>query len=238
MGQVILIATPDSAVREVAEELARIGGRELRRKIVLHTSGALSSNVLAPLRAQGAAAGSIHPLQTFTGIGLPSLEGRIFAIEGDAAAVRVARQMSRDLDGLPVRISGSAKAAYHAAATMVCGQILAVVEAATRILMSIGMKRREAVRALVPLTSQMLQNFERVGPKAAWTGALPRGDFGVIQAHTLALQCFAPEYGCAYEALNRLAARVLAPDAQQTLGQLDRISSRETQKTKATGGQG
>jgi len=237
-ARVMLVATPDSAVGKVAAELAAVGAAELRGKVVLHTSGPLSASVLAPLQQHGAAVGSIHPLQTFTGIGLPALEGRIFTIDGDSAAVRIARQMARDLDGLPVRISGAAKAAYHAAATMACGQILAVVEAATRILMSIGMKRREAVRALTPLTRQMLQNFERLGPKAAWTGALSRGDYGVIEAHLLALKKFPPEYSEAYDALNNLAARVLAQDPSEILAQLGRIRRDTIPKLRATGGQG
>src|ERR1700693_1833950 len=45
-SRLILIATPDDAVVKVAEELARIGAEELRRKVVLHNSGALNSDVL------------------------------------------------------------------------------------------------------------------------------------------------------------------------------------------------
>src|SRR5260370_23205525 len=40
---VILVATPDSAVREVAEGLARIGAEELDGKNVLHTGGPLAA---------------------------------------------------------------------------------------------------------------------------------------------------------------------------------------------------
>ena len=87
-AQVILITTPDHIVVEVAEELARVGAEELRGKVVLHTSGALSSDVLDPVRQCAAAVGSMHPLQTFSGVGVPPLEGKVFAIEGDSAAVR------------------------------------------------------------------------------------------------------------------------------------------------------
>src|SRR5512137_2620103 len=89
--RVILITTPDAAVREVAKQLARIGAEELGGKIVLHTSGALDSSVLDAVREFGAATGSMHPLQSFSGVGVPPLEGKVFAIEGDAAAVRMAR---------------------------------------------------------------------------------------------------------------------------------------------------
>src|ERR1700722_2685314 len=58
---VILIATPDGAVAEIARELARIGAEELQGKIVLHTSGALDAAVLRPVRECGAAIASMHP---------------------------------------------------------------------------------------------------------------------------------------------------------------------------------
>ena len=79
----ILIATPDAAIEAVANELARIGGEELQGRVVLHTSGALDSSTLSAVRACGAAVGSMHPLQTFSGVAIPPLEGKIFAIEGD-----------------------------------------------------------------------------------------------------------------------------------------------------------
>jgi predicted short-subunit dehydrogenase-like oxidoreductase (DUF2520 family) len=233
---VILIATPDSAVRQVAEELARMGAEELDGKIVLHTSGALDASALDAVRSFGAAVGSMHPLQSFSGVGAPPLEGKVFAIEGDTAAVRKARQMARALGGAPLQINGDKKPLYHAAAAMAAGHVLALVEAAAHLLMSVGMNRREAVRALLPLTRQVLQNFERLGPRAAWTGPLARGDYGVVEAHTKALQDVPKEFSDAYEAVNRLAALVLAQDTAGTLAELDRFSGSNNAKAKATGG--
>lgn len=231
--EVILIATPDSAVRGVAEELARIGAEELRGKIVLHTSGALDASALDPVRGFGAAAGSMHPLQSFSGVGVPQLEGKVFAIEGDPPALRMARQLARALGGSPVQIDGDKKPQYHAAATMAAGHVLAVVEAAMRLLMSIGMNRREAVRALLPLTRQVLQNLERLGPRTAWTGPLARGDYEILEAHMKALQDAPKEFSEAYEAVNRLAALVLAQDSAGTLMELNKISGNKSVKARA-----
>lgn len=206
---VILIATPDGEISEVAKELARIGAEELCGKIVLHTSGALGSGVLTPLRKYGAAIGSMHPLQSFTGASVPPLDGQVFAIEGEALAVRTARKIARTLRAVPVRIDAKNKPLYHAAAALSAGHVLAIVEAATRLLMSIGMKRSEAVRGLLPMTRQVLKNYERLGPRAAWTGPLARGDRVVVNAHLRALARFSQQYRAAYEVLNRLAVRVL-----------------------------
>jgi predicted short-subunit dehydrogenase-like oxidoreductase (DUF2520 family) len=233
---VILVATPDSAVRSVAEELARIGAEELRGKIVLHTSGALDASALDAVRGFGAAAGSMHPLQSFSGVGVPQLEGKVFAIEGDPAALRMAREMARALGGAAVPIDVGKKPRYHAAAAMAAGHVLAVVEAATRLLISIGMNRREAVRALLPLTRQVLQNFERLGPRAAWTGPLARGDYNILEVHTKALRDTPREFFEAHEAVNRLAALVLAQDSAGTLKELSKISGNKSAKARAAGG--
>jgi predicted short-subunit dehydrogenase-like oxidoreductase (DUF2520 family) len=236
LSRVILVSTPDHTLGELAEELARIGGEEWKGKIALHTSGALDSRVFEPVRALGAAAGSLHPLQTFSGVGVPPLEGKVFAIEGDAGALQAARQITRAMGGIPVRIPREKKPLYHAACALAAGHLLAVVEAATRMLLSIGMKRREAVRALLPLTRQVLQNFERLGSAAAWTGPLSRGDYEVIALHAAALREFPPEFGAAHEALARLGAVVLARQPEQTLAALGRVFQDAKLSKRAMGG--
>src|SRR5580692_9637763 len=235
--QVILITTPDHSVLGIAEELARVGAEELGGKIVLHTSGALSSKVLEPVKRCGASTGSMHPLQTFSGVGVPPLDGKVFAIEGDTPAVRMARQIARALGAVPVHIDGAKKPLYHAAGALAAGNVLALMEAATRLMTAAGMKRREAMRALLPLTRQVLENFERLGPRAAWTGPLSRGDYGVVAAHLDAMKDLPAQYAQAYEAVNRLAALVLAQDSSAMLAELDKIKSNKTAKVKTTGGQ-
>jgi len=235
-SRVILIATPDDEIAAVAQDLARVGGAELRGRAVLHTSGARSSGVLGILKTHGASVGSLHPLQSFSGVSVPSLEGRLFAVEGDTQAVRVARQMARALGGSPVRIAPEKKALYHAAAAMAAGHVLAVDEAATQLLVSLGMRRNEAVRALLPLTRQVLENYERLGSRAAWTGPLSRGDFKVVRAHMDALRELPGEFRHAYESLSRLAARVLSQHPAAMLADLEKTSLEVKSKANATGG--
>src|SRR5216684_2427429 len=84
-SRVILIATPDDEIAVVARELARIGEEELRGRVVLHTSGAMDSAVLDAVHERGEMVGSMHPLQSFSGVSVPSLEGKVFTIEGGNA---------------------------------------------------------------------------------------------------------------------------------------------------------
>ena len=144
----------------------------------------------------------------------------------------------RALGGSPVHIRGGKKILYHAAAALAAGHVLALLEAATQLLCSVGMNRTEATRALLPLTRQVLDNFERIGPRAAWTGPLARGDYKIVESHLRALHDSREEVALAYEALNRLAARVLAQDTAGTAAELERISSALKPKVKARGGNG
>jgi predicted short-subunit dehydrogenase-like oxidoreductase (DUF2520 family) len=236
-SNLILIATPDRLIGETAAALAGLGARQARAargaarqewqgKVVLHTSGAVGSDVLGPLARCGAAVGSLHPLQTFSGQTAPSLAGCACAIEGSAAALRMARRVCRDLGCVPVMLPRRHKSAYHAAAALAAGHILGVMEAAVRMLVAVGFTRKRAVDALLPLTRQTLTNYERLGARGAWTGPLSRDDFGVIEGHLRALRRFPREYRQAYAALSRLGVNVLAGRGSSKKRKLDELLAR------------
>ena len=222
-SRVVLVTVPDGAIECVARELARLDPKEWNGKVVLHTSGALDASTLQPLADLGAATGSMHPMQTFSYKNIPDLTKCIFGIDGCATALQVARKMIHQMGGAAVRLSGANKAAYHAAGSLACAHVLALMETATRLLMAQGFKRRQALRVLLPLTRQTLENFERLGPVAAWTGPLARGDLSTIERHVQALAESQPEYLEAYEALSRLTAAVLAPEPEALLKRLDGV---------------
>ena len=100
---------PDREIRGAASGLAsRLAARALVQKkgkvqdkvrFAFHSSGALSSRELEPLRKAGVAVASVHPLMTFVVGAHPTLTGVPFAIEGDDAATRVARRIVRELGG-------------------------------------------------------------------------------------------------------------------------------------------
>jgi predicted short-subunit dehydrogenase-like oxidoreductase (DUF2520 family) len=223
-ADVILLSVPDDVLENVAQKLAKIGGAALtkksRGKIILHTSGALDHRVLAPLARLGAATGSMHPMQTFSGRNAPRLDGAIFSIEGARAARAAAQKIALSLGATPVIIKSHYKPAYHASGTVVAGHALALVESATQMLLKIGFTRRGASQALLPLIRQMLDNYESLGPYAAWTGPLSRGDYATISKHVKALRRFPREFQDAYRALALLSMRVLAKNPAVTKSSL------------------
>jgi predicted short-subunit dehydrogenase-like oxidoreductase (DUF2520 family) len=82
----------------------------------------------------------------------------------------------------------------------------------------------------------VLENFERLGPRAAWTGPLSRGDYGVVAAHMEAMKDLPAEFAETYEAVNRLAALVLAQDSEAMLAELEKVVLNKKARVKATGG--
>jgi predicted short-subunit dehydrogenase-like oxidoreductase (DUF2520 family) len=221
-ADVILFLTPDDVLAEVARQLAKLAGKKCRGKIVLHGSGALDNSVLQALARCGAATGSIHPMQTFTNNSQPNLQGVIFAIEGHPRARRAAAAIARSLGGIPVAVASRSKPAYHAAGNLVAGHALALTESAAQTLIKIGFTRAQAVQTLLPLMRQMLDNFVKHGPRAAWTGPASRGDYATLTKHQRALRRYPREFGDSYAALLRLSARVLAKNPAATLKKLDR----------------
>ncbi len=235
-ARTILISVPDDAIPGTAAELARVGGDQLRRKIVLHTSGACDASALQAVRAYGAFAGSMHPLQTFNGLSVPPLEGKVFGIEGDPPAVRVARSIARSLGGVPVNIKRENKVAYHAAGAFASGLLLSLEEAGVQILQNAGLPRREALQALLSLSRQVLDHYEKLGPHKAWTGPLSRGDYGVVAAHEEAIARLHPEFLEAYQAVSRLSAHVLAGDPAGALQKLESLPRHSAPLVKSKGG--
>ncbi len=221
-ADVVLLTTPDDALAGVAIALAEIGGKDWRGKIVLHTSGTLDRSVLVPLARLGAATGSLHPMQTFSGRGVPNLAGVIFAVEGDPKARSAAQGIARALGGVPVVIDSRDKPVYHAAAVLAAGSGFSLIESGVQMLMRIGFTRRRAFQTLLPLTRQMLDNVERIGPRAAWTGPLSRGDFAIVRKHAKALKDYPREVRQAYAALAHLAARVLSKEPASAAKRLKR----------------
>jgi predicted short-subunit dehydrogenase-like oxidoreductase (DUF2520 family) len=231
-ADVILLTVPDGALEGLARSLARIEPKQWAGKVVLHTSGALDRTVLQPLAKCGAATGSLHPMQTFSGHSEPKLAGVVFGVEGDLKAIRVATSVATSLGGIPVTMDGKKKISYHAAAVLVAGLGLALVEGATQLLLSVGFTRRRALQALLPLTREMLRNFERQGPHAAWTGPISRADYGTVALHTKALRMQSAELQETYQALARLSARVLSKKYKSTIQDLNRALGKSRRKSK------
>lgn len=194
-SDLLLISTPDDALEAVSQRLAAIirrsgGDRSKAPSFALHTSGALSSEVLAPLRALGISVGSLHPLVSISDAAPDQDAFRAvhFCVEGDRAAVRVARSLVKELNGKPFTISSEAKPLYHAAATVSSGHVTALFDLATEMLQECGLSKHRARQILAPLLKSTAANLGTQSPAEALTGPFARGDFATVQKHLAAMK--------------------------------------------------
>ena len=189
-ADLFLITTPDDQIAAVAAELSSLGIDPKRKQTALHTSGALSSEVLAPLRLKGWNTGSIHPLISVSDSrhGATPLQGAFWSIEGDQGALRLGKAIVRDLRGRSFSIRSEDKPLYHAAAVMTAGHVVALFDVALEMLGQCGLSRKTAHSILLPLIASTVQSLETKDPADALTGSFSRGDVETIKRHIAALK--------------------------------------------------
>ena len=214
--ELVILAGPDDVVAPLAASLRLYAGQA-----IVHTSGLLGAEVLAPALGAGCQAGAFHPLVAFADLdrALAALPGSTVAIEGDEDLAAHLADMAEAIDAVPVRIAPGSKAAYHAAAVLAAGGLVALLDAVREVAAATGLDEAGALRIYLPLLRQSVDNAEALGIAPALTGPAARGDAGTITAHIAAIEADAPGALPVYRALlDRSVAMAeargtLAPDA-------------------------
>lgn len=184
-ANVIWFCVPDGEIARASVGLSR--GFRWKGKIGLHSSGALTSGELNALRKRGAIVASVHPLMTFVRGSRSPLAGVPFALEGDAKAVGVARQIVRDLGGNAYAIRKKDKAAYHAWGAFTSPLFTALLATGEEVAMLAGVKKKDARSRSIPILLQTLANYASFGAPGAFSGPVIRGDVDTIESHLTAL---------------------------------------------------
>jgi predicted short-subunit dehydrogenase-like oxidoreductase (DUF2520 family) len=198
--EVIFLTVPDDAVGPLAASLRLYGGQAL-----VHTSGLLPASVLQPAMAAGTLKGSFHPLIAFADPerALAALSGATVALEGDEPIVALLAELAEAIGAQPVRLPPEGKVAYHAAAVLAAGGAVGLLDVLVEVARGAGLDERQALAVYLPLMRQALDEAEALGPRAALTGPIVRGDAGTLRAHLAALSSLAPEARELYRAVAR-----------------------------------
>jgi predicted short-subunit dehydrogenase-like oxidoreductase (DUF2520 family) len=217
VSEIIWLCQTDDALAETARRLSRRDG--WKGKIVFHSSGALTSEVLSPLRDAGAATASLHPMMTFVPGSEPSLEGVAFAVEGDRRAVTVARQAGKALKADIFEIKKSAKVLYHALGSFSSPMLVATLATAERVGRVAGFSQKQLQKIMAPILRQTLQNYLSAGAAAAFSGPVKRGDVNTIRGHLKEL-AKVPAANAVYRALVQSALKDLPSRNKAALAKL------------------
>jgi predicted short-subunit dehydrogenase-like oxidoreductase (DUF2520 family) len=201
-SDILWICHTDDALAETAKLLARKPGWS--GKIIFHSSGALSSDVLSPLKRKGASTASLHPMMTFVPGATPRMEEVPFAVEGDTRAVAVARRIVRDLGAESFAIKKAAKPLYHALGSFSSPLIVAALVTAERVGRGAGLSASQTRRVMGPILRQTFKNYAECGAAAAFSGPIKRGDINTVLRHLKELKRV-PGAGEVYRALVKSA---------------------------------
>jgi predicted short-subunit dehydrogenase-like oxidoreductase (DUF2520 family) len=205
-ADLVWFCVPDREIGAASRQLAAM--IDWKKKTAFHSSGALASDELRALRQMGASVASVHPMMTFVSGSIPSLKGVPFAVEGDAAAVRRARTIAKNLGGRAFIIRKQHKAAYHAWGSFVSPLLVSALATGEKVAGVAGLSAAEARRKMMPIVRQTLANYEALGPAAAFSGPIVRGDAEVVRKHLEALKNLTEALGV-YRSLTRAALRYL-----------------------------
>jgi predicted short-subunit dehydrogenase-like oxidoreductase (DUF2520 family) len=192
-GTSVLLCVPDSAVGGVAAGIEPSADR-----VVLHCSGSLGLDVLDPAPARA----SVHPLASLpdAGTGARRLSGCWFAVAGDPFAAAIAAA----LGGTAVEVGDADRASYHAAAAIASNHLVALLGQVARVAAEAGVPL-EAYRRLA---TETLEGAFDLGPAAALTGPVSRGDWDTVRRHLDAIPAVErPAYLAMLGEAARLAGR-------------------------------
>ncbi|QOY94626.1 DUF2520 domain-containing protein [Massilia sp. UMI-21] len=200
-AQVWMLAVGDDAIAPACEALAHSG--QLAGAVVFHCSGAKASSELQAARAAGAFVASVHPVRSFADPEAVAADfaGTFCGIEGDPQALAVLEPAFAAIGARLVRIDPAAKTVYHAAAVFASNYLVTVVDAALRAYQAAGVPAQVARELARPLATEALANVFRLGPEAALSGPVARGDFATVARQQEAVMRWDPATGRLYEAL-------------------------------------
>lgn len=208
-ADLFLISTPDRAIAAATGRLVATG-RVDESCIVFHCSGAESSALLEAARSAGAATASAHPLMTFTGtpISTEDFAGTYCALEGDPRARSVLETVFMAIGAVPIALPTSQKLLYHAAAAFASNYMMTLLQVAIDIHALVGFGSDASRAMIAPLVRRSVENAIRVGPRAALTGPIVRGDRELVERQLAALLASDQAVADLYRTLAMHTARV------------------------------
>ncbi|HWP98148.1 MAG TPA: Rossmann-like and DUF2520 domain-containing protein [Syntrophomonadaceae bacterium] len=208
-ADILFITTSDSCIQAVADELAERQAFH-EGQVVLHMSGAHSSEILDKAKRFEARVLSVHPLQSFASLdqAIENLPGSVFSIEGDVGAQDQAVVIVKALGGEHFFIDRKSKPLYHAGACVVSNYLVTIVGLGVKLLEATGISGAVAIKALMPLITGTVNNIQSIGVPQALTGPVARGDLSTVQKHQECMEEQAPQLLSLYSSLGYYTADV------------------------------
>ncbi|MDL2356547.1 MAG: DUF2520 domain-containing protein [Pseudomonadota bacterium] len=214
----VMLAVGDDQIGPVCAALAAAGA--LDGVLVFHCSGAQSSAALLAAARQGALTASVHPVRSFADPHAVAGEfaGTWCGVEGDARALALLAPALAAIGARAVAIDAAAKTVYHAASVFASNYLVTLLDTALRAYQAAGIPEAVARELARPLATETLANVFRLGPRAALSGPIARGDLATVARQQAALDGWDAQAGRLYRALAEATTALAAQpiDPQET----------------------
>lgn len=222
-SEILFITTGDSFIVPVWEQVKKLSHKN---QIICHCSGALSSDSFSGAEEAGVSCCSVHPMLPFSNkfSSYQQLEHAFFTVEGQDYAVNTITELLTSFGNEVCRIDAAAKPRYHAAASILSNQVIAVLDTGYRLLEECGFTREEAVSATAALVRSNMENVISQDCVSSLTGPIERGDTETVAKH---LACFQENHDAETEALYRLLGQRLIALAERKNPDRDYTKMRE-----------
>ena len=193
-SEIIFITTGDDAIDGVVNIL-RESSNLNKNHILVHTSGALSSDIFGPMEKLGCGVCSLHPIMTFSEVTTPvkDLEVTKFTLEGNTNGKDEIQKILKTTNNQFFIINKDSKILYHAAACVLSNYMVTLIDSGFEMLKKSGIDQDEISDAFLPLITATLSNVQKMGTVNALTGPIVRGDENTISKHMDAIESTMPE---------------------------------------------
>ncbi|HRH38638.1 MAG TPA: DUF2520 domain-containing protein [Flavobacteriales bacterium] len=192
-ADIILIATSDDAIAEVAVKL------QAHDAVVAHTAGAVGMDVLAPHTHRGV----LWPVQTLSHGAAIDLKDVPMIVDSNTPAARDAMlKLARSISTSVFELTDAQRELLHLAAVLTSNFPVFLVGEAQRLLK----QHKLPPNLLMPLWRNTATKVSTIGPEAALTGPARRGDTSSIHRHMDLLQD-EPDLRRAYALLSNMVLK-------------------------------
>ncbi|MEX2467003.1 MAG: DUF2520 domain-containing protein, partial [Gemmatimonadota bacterium] len=185
----VFLAVPDDALAEVAHQVAAQGPAPGSCS-AFHLSGALPTDVLAPLHVAGYQVGTFHPwiVASRSVAGADRLRGAYVGVTASSEATRTARELASLMGAEIVTLPANRRAVADAAVVMTSTFLPVLLDAAMPLLEDAGVPADDALPALVALARSVLDELDHASAPEFLGTLFERVDADALGVHLRALE--------------------------------------------------
>lgn len=207
-SDLILISIKDDDLLSFHKKVRDI---DFKGKIIVHTSGLLTSEIFKNYKVYKRDSASFHPAQTFPKISYKNnnyLKGIYFGIEGGEKALRILKNITKKLGSNNIILSKKKKSMYHLGCVISSNFMIANFYILKELSSTLGLSEKRFLEVLKPLFTRTAENIHTEGVINSLTGPVIREDIRTIQSHLDLLHGKFPKFVEYYKTVSKILADV------------------------------